>query len=88
MISTKKFIEYIEANQKGTAYPTISDTDLKKFEIFIPNLEEQKKIVNILDKFDKLVNDISEGLPSEIELRKKQYEYYRDKLLMFAVKDD
>ena len=53
-----------------------------------PVVDIQEKIVNILDKFDKLVNDISEGLPSEIELRKKQYEYYRDKLLMFAVKDD
>ena len=40
-------------------------------------------IVNILDKFDALVNDISEGLPAEIELRRKQYEYYRNKLLSF-----
>ena len=46
-------------------------------------LEAQKKIVIILDKFDKLANDISEGLPAEIELRKKQYEYYRNKLLSF-----
>ena len=49
----------------------------------LPTLEEQKRIVNILDKFDKLVNDITEGLPAEIEARRKQYEYYRNKLLSF-----
>ena len=42
----------------------------------------------IIDKFDKLINDISEGLPAEIELRRKQYEYYRDKLLSFEVCND
>lgn len=54
-------------------------------EIVIPivKLEEQERIVKILDKFDKLVNDISEGIPAEIEARKKQYEYYRNKLLSF-----
>ena len=49
----------------------------------IPPLEEQKRIVEILDRFDKLCNDLTEGLPAEIEARKKQYEYYRDKLLTF-----
>ena len=49
----------------------------------IPSLEQQNKIVNILDKFDKLINDISEGLPAEIGLRRQQYEYYRNKLLSF-----
>ena len=42
-----------------------------------------QKIVNILDKFDRLINGLSDGLPVEIELRKKQYEYYRDRLLSF-----
>ena len=51
------------------------------YELTIPSLEEQQRIVNILDKFDKLVNDISVGLPAEIEARRKQYEYYRNKLL-------
>ena len=51
--------------------------------INIPSLKEQEKIVSILDRFDKLCNDISEGLPAEIEARRKQYEYYRDKLLSF-----
>ena len=47
------------------------------------SLEEQKKIINILERFDKLINDIAVGLPAEIELRRKQYEYYRNKLLSF-----
>ena len=48
---------------------------------------EQQRIVDILDRFDKLCNDISEGLPAEIEARQKQYEYYRDKLLTFKKKE-
>ena len=47
-------------------------------------MEEQERIVSILDKFDVLTNSISEGLPREIELRRMQYEYYRDKLLSFV----
>lgn len=61
----------------------INKDDIGKLVLPIPPLEEQKKIVNILDRFDKLCNDISEGLPAEIEARQKQYEYYRDKLLTF-----
>ena len=49
----------------------------------LPTLEKQKEIVEILDKFDSLCNDLSAGLPAEIEKRQKQYEYYRDKLLSF-----
>ena len=56
---------------------------IRKFKIPILPLPEQERIVAILDRFDKLCNDISEGLPAEIEARKKQYEYYRDKLLNF-----
>ncbi|MDJ6542875.1 restriction endonuclease subunit S, partial [Salmonella enterica] len=57
--------------------------DLKKLVIPIPPIEVQQEIVRILDKFDTLAHSISEGLPREIELRKKQYEYYRDLLLSF-----
>ena len=56
---------------------------IRKFVVPVPPIEEQKRIVAILDRFDKLCNDISEGLPAEIEARQKQYEYYRDKLLTF-----
>ena len=56
---------------------------LREFEIILPAFEEQERIVKILDRFDSLCNDISSGLPAEIEARKKQYEYYRDLLLTF-----
>ncbi len=56
----------------------------KKLQIPIPPMEEQQRIVAILDKFETLVNDISEGLPAEITARRQQYEYYRDKLLTFT----
>ena len=59
---------------------------LKIIEVSIPPLAEQERIVAILDRFDALVNDITKGLPAEIEARRKQYEYYRDKLLTFKEK--
>lgn len=73
-----KFIEF--ANGK---FAIASLSFIKNLEIALPNIKEQEKIVSILDRFDKLCNGISEGLPAEIEARKKQYEYYRDKLLTF-----
>ena len=54
-----------------------------KIKVPVPSLEQQQRIVDILDRFDALCNDISDGLPAEIEARQKQYEYYRDKLLTF-----
>jgi len=60
--------------------------EFKKFPIPLPPLSEQQRIVNILDKFESLVNDISIGLLAEIKARHKQYEYYRDKLLTFKEK--
>lgn len=56
---------------------------IKDYPIPVPPLEEQERIVAILDRFDALCNDLTSGLPAEIEARKKQYEYYRDKLLTF-----
>lgn len=61
----------------------INKDDIGKISIPIPSLKIQERIVSILDRFEKLCNDISEGLPAEIEARQKQYEYYRDKLLNF-----
>ena len=59
---------------------------VRNLKIPVPPLEEQERIVKILDQFDTLCNDITKGLPAEIEMRKKQYEYYRDKLLTFKEK--
>ena len=70
-------------NIKIGNFPSVDMDKFKKFLIPLPLLEEQQRIVNILDRFDKLCNDISEGLPAEIEARQKQYEYYREKLLTF-----
>ena len=57
--------------------------NIQKFNVPIPTLVEQEHIVYILDRFDALTTDISNGLPAEIVARQKQYEYYRDKLLTF-----
>ena len=59
---------------------------IKSYPIPIPSLEEQERIVAILDRFDALCNDLTSGLPAEIEARRKQYEYYRDKLLTFPAR--
>jgi type I restriction enzyme S subunit len=66
----------------------VSATDLAKIQIPIPPLAAQARIVAILDKFDALTHSISEGLPREIELRQKQYEYYRNLLLDFPKPKD
>jgi restriction endonuclease S subunit len=71
-----------ELNTAG-GVPSLTQTVLKRVRIPLPSLAEQERIVKILDKFDALVNDISSGLPAEIEARRKQYEYYRDRLLTF-----
>ncbi len=68
---------------KGGGQPLVTATQLRNIEIPVPPLEEQERIVSILDRFDALCNDLTSGLPAEIEARKKQYEYYRDKLLTF-----
>ncbi len=82
-ISTTSFLSHIENYEKGTSYPAISDGDVKLYEIPLPSLPVQEYVVSVLDTFDTLVRDVSEGLPREIELRQKQYEYYREKLLSF-----
>ena len=57
--------------------------NIAKAVIAVPSIEEQKCVVSILDRFDAICNDLTSGLPAEIEARQKQYEYYRDRLLSF-----
>lgn len=61
----------------------INKDDIGKINILVPSLEEQERIINILDRFEKLTNNISISLQTEIEIRRKQYEYYKNKLLNF-----
>lgn len=68
---------------KGMGNPKLMSNVMGRIKIPVPPIEEQERIVSILNRFDKLCNDISEGLPAEIEARRKQYEYYRDKLISF-----
>ena len=68
---------------KGAGQPLLTAGQLKQMPVPVPDPEEQARIVAILDKFDALTSSLSEGLPREIELRQKQYEYYRDLLLSF-----
>lgn len=67
--------------------PNISQKALSDILIPIPPLEEQNRIVAILDRFDTLTNDLTSGLPAEMEKRRQQYEFYRDKLLTFKRKE-
>jgi type I restriction enzyme, S subunit len=75
--------ETVEWRTEGGTIQRLYNDNLKKIQIPIPPLAEQERIVAILDKFDALVNDISVGLPAELNTRRKQYEYYRNKLLTF-----
>ncbi len=85
-----KYVFYCVCNQYETllsrkqgARGDLNTSLVLEIEIPLPALAEQKRIVAILDRFDPLCNDISTGLPAEITARRKQYEYYRDKLLSF-----
>lgn len=82
-LSTKEMQDKYEMLAEGGTVKSISMKKMEAMDIQLPSLEHQKKIVEILDRFDSLCNDISTGLPAEIEARQKQYEYYRDKLLTF-----
>lgn len=85
----EKFLYYLldfaklEQYKTAGAQPGLSVARLEKIILPVPPLEQQQRIVDILDRFETLCNDISSGLPAEIEARQKQYEYYRDKLLTF-----
>lgn len=87
---TAQFLKYFLDTQKisvpTSGIPQLTIPMVAKIKIPVPSLQTQQKVVDILDKFDTLVNSITEGLPREIELRRKQYEYYRELLLNFKPK--
>ena len=81
VLKTKE--QVLQSKVRKAGIPTLDNSEVEKTLIPIFPLEEQQRIVAILDKFDSLVNDISEGLPAELNARRQQYEYYRNKLLTF-----
>ncbi|WP_222860012.1 restriction endonuclease subunit S, partial [Vibrio cholerae] len=90
VLADDKFFEYNMQHAKGAKMPRGNKPKIMEYLVPIPfasnrekSLSEQERIVTILDKFDTLTSSITEGLPREIELRQKQYEYYRDLLLSF-----
>ena len=82
-LQTQSTIDWIDRMAAGGIVRSITMKNLEQLPIPLPPLSEQRRIVDILDRFDTLTNSISEGLPREIALRRKQYEYYRDALLRF-----
>lgn len=81
---SKQINKYLQSS----SMQNLTMENIRKFEICIPPLETQKRIVHVLDNFEKICSDLNIGLPAEIEARQKQYEYYRDSLLTFAAKGD
>lgn len=85
----RKFVEHylnsvnLENFLTGAAQPKLSKANLERIPIPQPSEAEQKRAVDVLEAMTALVNDLSSGLPAEIAARRKQYEYYRDKLLTF-----
>ena len=90
-VAIPKYLYYVLKNReqelngmkRGAGVPHVSGEMLGNIVLPVPPLQEQNRIVTILDRFATLCNDLSAGLPAEIEARRKQYEYYRDKLLSF-----
>ena len=86
-----RFLYYALINQHDTisskvrrsSVPRLSRSVLENLTIPVPSIDEQRRIIAILDRFHKLCSDIRDGIPAEIEARNKQYEYYRDKVLSF-----
>lgn len=83
ILSSERFFLYDVRNSKGAKMPRGDKKAVMQFGIPVPPLEVQRQIVQILDRFDALCNDLTQGLPAEIEARCKQYEYYRNQLLTF-----
>lgn len=79
-------IRQLNSASEGGTVKSVSMKKMEKVVVPVPSLEEQDKLVELLEMFNAMTEDISQGLPAEIKARRKQYEYYRDKLLTFREK--
>lgn len=77
------FLSSMKIESKSSSVPNMNASEIKKIRIPVPDLNIQIRMVHVLDTFYRITTDLASGLPAEIEARKKQYEYYRDKLLTF-----
>ncbi len=88
LINPRYFFHYLRtldlhALNTAGGVPSLTQAVLNRIPVPLPSIESQADIVSLLNKFDSLVNDLTSGLPAELAARRKQYEYYRDKLLTF-----
>jgi len=81
--STNEFRQYVTSHCAFTTRASLTGKTIAEYELAVPSISEQQKVVNVLDKLYLLCNSLSDGLPAEIAARQKQYEYYRGKLLTF-----
>ena len=87
LLQSKMVQQQVVAKASHGSQPNLSMRALEQFDVVIPPLDIQLRLANVLDNFDAICTDLNIGLPAEIEARKKQYEYYRDKLLTFTPAD-
>jgi len=85
-LASDAFFNFMSASAKGAKMPRGDKDSIVSFEISVPPLPIQHAIVAILDRFDALTSDLTQGLPAEIAARQQQYAYYRDRLLTFREK--
>ena len=84
ILSDDRFFYYNVQYSKGSKMPRGDKKAIMQYKFILPSITEQKRIVSTLDNFNTLTNSLSDGLPKEIELRQKQYEYWREQLLNFT----
>lgn len=82
-LASEEFFEYAVQTSKGAKMPRGDKASILKYPVHVPSLSRQSEIVSILDRLDLLVHDVTLGIPAEIAARRKQYDYYRNKLLTF-----
>ena len=87
VLSSEKFFSYVMRSVKAGKMPRGNKEMIMKYQFPLPPLEVQKRIVEVLDNFEKICNDLNIGLPAEIEARQKQYEFYRNYLLTFKIEN-